>query len=1069
MNTSLSETIAKTLISDSGDFQRLLQSILAEAFDLEYVFYFEREDLLPEAKFVFGNQAAFELNSSQYFYQLKDMAFQMFGRPAQIVNEIDPTIPKNSFRSALFYPVDFTQDARGILVLANPKKRPQFLIEDLDFLKDIFKGLGVAIENIKLKRRLELVEAEVSLINKITYIVDMSPQAGFFFKCLGQLLAETIDCQIVIFLMLDPQSGVYKLEAGNDAGNEFWVGQTEFFRSLAKDSETRGVFSESYGGKFFKGEKYGLEKLETSLVLPIQFYQRSRGVFILLNKNGLKNFCSADIRLVTLLSGFSKAVIYREIEKKRLGGLFKRFVSAKIGDKILKNEDYSLELEGRHRITAMFVDINGFTAFTEQADSAVVTRQLNTYFQEMTDLIVAYDGTLDKYLGDGIMAIFGSPIRISNHAERAVECALAMQAKMSEITQHWIEQGLHAMTASIGVCTGEALVGAIGCDQFLDYTAIGDCVNVSSRLCGAARHGTILISESSYESMQDVLICEPMHGLKLKGKSQNVVAYEVQALKNIYEIREQLREADIQKKTRVIEALGNFGVYRDSDTVLDYLDDRDPSVRSSVVHSIGKLNKEYHMNVVINHLEREQVLEIRAAILNLILNIQSDPLNPLMEKAIRGVAPGVRPTILRATIQSPQRDDKRLFLALIKSLQDLEESQSSMMADLTRLLYQTEDVPIMRMLIDSLPDARQAVKISILRTLTKIDIPQIAAPMVSALEVETEPEVQYAIAKALGKITNEKTLKLLGILFHENPSLNHWHAYILCRQSKNPLPLYKELLHQEDPVLKFATLVLFGRGASPDLEEDLLKMLCEAPQVMIQTKIIECLGKCSSARVMPVYLSLLGKHPNLDMAILSEIGFRKQVEHLDILHSYFSHKNVQLKVQAIMASGQIASPLSLPLLIKALDEQDNANDIASIVRVLGNFKTDQVLLRVVQALSSPIGRIRANAIDSLMAMNAQQALHQIERLLQDDNNRARANAALACLRFGEIQHFSVLAEMASSTNKWMRLSCLWALSVTGMPQAREIILGLIQDPDYDVLLSAIGFLKKIEQSGPIKG
>jgi HEAT repeat protein len=418
---------------------------------------------------------------------------------------------------------------------------------------------------------------------------------------------------------------------------------------------------------------------------------------------------------------------------------------------------------------------------------------------------------------------------------------------------------------------------------------------------------------------------------------------------------------------------------------------------------------------------------------------------------------------MRATLQSPHRDDKRLFLALIKALQDSDEFQTSMIADLTLLLYQTDNIPILRLLINSLPEARQSVKISIINTLAKIDIPQIAAPLVRTMETESEPEILCAIARAFGKISNEKTLKLLGLLFMERPQLRHWHKYILCRQADHPLSLYRELLSENDPILKYAALILISRKMPPELENELLEILHNTDDVLLQVKIIECLGRSPAEKIFPVYLKLLGQNPVLDGRIISEIGFRKQIQHIEIVHKYFQSENPQLKMQAILAAGQIADQSSLPLLSKALDEQENANNTATIIRVLGNFQSDQVLLRVVQALSSPIGRIRANAIDSLMAMNAAQTVNQIERLLQDDNNRARANAALACLRFGRIQHFDVLAEMASSTNKWMRLSCLWALSVTGMPEAREIILGLIRDPDYDVLLSAIGFLKKIDR------
>jgi HEAT repeat protein len=231
---------------------------------------------------------------------------------------------------------------------------------------------------------------------------------------------------------------------------------------------------------------------------------------------------------------------------------------------------------------------------------------------------------------------------------------------------------------------------------------------------------------------------------------------------------------------------------------------------------------------------------------------------------------------------------------------------------------------------------------------------------------------------------------------------------------------------------------------------------------MLQIRIMECLRTAPDEKVMPVYLSLLNRDEELDSQIVSEIGARNYTDSLAVVHEAMKSENPSLKMQAILASGRMSHPDSLEHLLAILQEKDNANITATVIRMLGNFKSDKVLLTLLEGLSSPIGRIRANAIESLLSLNQTSTVNQIERLLQDDNNRVRANAALACLRFGRIQNLSVLADMARSNNKWMRLSCLWALSVTGMPEAREIMLGLLRDPDYDVLLSAVNFLKRID-------
>ena len=116
------------------------------------------------------------------------------------------------------------------------------------------------------------------------------------------------------------------------------------------------------------------------------------------------------------------------------------------------------------------------------------------------------------------MALFGAPNKVFNHAELAVECAFAMQERMSSINETWARDNLEPLSASIGINTGEAMVGTVGCDQFMDFTAIGDSVNVASRLSDKARNGSILIGDTTWKSMKDVLVYKRMATVKLKGK-----------------------------------------------------------------------------------------------------------------------------------------------------------------------------------------------------------------------------------------------------------------------------------------------------------------------------------------------------------------------------------------------------------------------------------------------------------------------------------------------------------------------------------------------------------------------
>ena len=539
-----------------------LNTYLEKLLNPQYLFYFEQEDLLDEARFIEGNAEAKRLEKDQYFYYFKDLAFHYFDKEPTILNEVSITIPGTIFHSVMFVPLQLSDCRKGVLILANPENQKVFTNKDIQVLLSLKEDCREIIERIRLRKQLSRANMEIELINRINQIVHTSNVTEFFFQKLIDITQDTLDCKAIIFLTYEFDRQIYVLEAGNVAGRDFWIGQTEFFRSLAQDSEFRGIFCESYGGKHFKGEKYGLDRLETALVAPVDFYGQSRGVFILLNKAEQTNFTQLDIKLVQIICGYTKAILFRDLEKQKLVSLFKKFVSDDIGENLLHTRSQDLFLEQKQEITILFMDLNGFTAFAESSEPDQVTQQLNLYFDEMTKLIVKFGGTLDKYLGDGIMALFGAPSKVFNHAELAVECAFAMQERMSSINEIWAKDNLEPLSASIGINTGEAMVGTVGCDQFMDFTAIGDSVNVASRLSDEARNGSILIGDTTWKSMKDVLVYKRMATVKLKGKKLEMQTYEVHSLKSIDQLKNDIKTAEESRQISILNALGRCLTYR---------------------------------------------------------------------------------------------------------------------------------------------------------------------------------------------------------------------------------------------------------------------------------------------------------------------------------------------------------------------------------------------------------------------------------------------------------------------------------------------------------------------------
>lgn len=166
----------------------------------------------------------------------------------------------------------------------------------------------------------------------------------------------------------------------------------------------------------------------------------------------------------------------------------------------------------------MFVDVRGFTSWAERMNPAEVANRLNRFYRLAADAVFRHDGTLDKLVGDEIMAFFGAPVDWHNHAQRAVRTALEILREVFELGS---EEGLHV---GAGVATGEAFVGNVGQGAVRDYTVLGDTVNVAARLQGAAGPGEILVSEETYNGVKSEFPDAVRKELELKGKSGRVTA-----------------------------------------------------------------------------------------------------------------------------------------------------------------------------------------------------------------------------------------------------------------------------------------------------------------------------------------------------------------------------------------------------------------------------------------------------------------------------------------------------------------------------------------------------------------
>jgi adenylate cyclase len=206
---------------------------------------------------------------------------------------------------------------------------------------------------------------------------------------------------------------------------------------------------------------------------------------------------------------------------------YSRFLPEYVVKQMLENPD-SFKLGGvSQTITILFADIRGFTRISEHAPPEKIVNLLNRYFSAMTDIIFAHGGTLDKYLGDGLMALFGAPTATPDDASNALNAAVAMQRRMLGINRELHDEGFPEIGVGMGLHTGEVIVGYIGSDRRSEYTAIGDTVNTSSRLESNARGGEILISDATAQAAHSRYKLKPREPIMVKNRQQPVNLWEV--------------------------------------------------------------------------------------------------------------------------------------------------------------------------------------------------------------------------------------------------------------------------------------------------------------------------------------------------------------------------------------------------------------------------------------------------------------------------------------------------------------------------------------------------------------
>jgi adenylate cyclase len=282
-----------------------------------------------------------------------------------------------------------------------------------------------------------------------------------------------------------------------------------------------------------------MQGIRSTMTLPLLHAGDLLGIMHLDSLFTSNAFTEKDLQICTGMAAqaaisIQNARLATRIEKEaQTRAQISRLIPPSVVEQVLKGE-LTIEKGGRQQeVTMLFSDIRGFTTMSDGRPPQEIVNTLNEYFEVMVDILFKYSGTLDKFVGDEIIGLFGAPIAIDDAPFKAVSCALAMLQALEEFNRTRASEGQTAIRIGIGINTGNVITGSIGSTRALQYTAIGDAMNVASRLVNVAGSGEIIVSEDTYRHVAGRVEATALLPVKVKGKAEELKVYRITGLRNV--------------------------------------------------------------------------------------------------------------------------------------------------------------------------------------------------------------------------------------------------------------------------------------------------------------------------------------------------------------------------------------------------------------------------------------------------------------------------------------------------------------------------------------------------------
>jgi adenylate cyclase len=407
--------------------------------------------------------------------------------------------------------------ASAATLIQEPTTAPQATADDLVAMSRAYRRVAALYEAGQ-----KLIASEFDLSKRLADALDTA--------------IEVMEAERGFVLLRDEGSGGLQVMLAREMGRHLEASSPSMGIAGRAAIDGEPVLMNEQDDEFAGRESIITQRIASAMCVPLQVEGRILGSIYLDTRRPDKKFTTEDLELFSSLAAQSAVAIENvqlyermvEAEKKRAN--LGRFLSPGVVETVMAQES-ELQLGGQKRVVAtLFADIRGFTPLSERLPATELVDLLNEHFTAMTDIVFEHQGTLDKYNGDEVMALFGAPIGAGDDARRAVLAGLAMQEQCEALNIKRAAEGKPRVTVGIGIDTGEVIAGYIGSPKRLDFTVVGDHVNTARRFCSLAEPGQVVVGESTYKAVKDLVKVRVIGTVMLKGKETPVQAYEIMRL-----------------------------------------------------------------------------------------------------------------------------------------------------------------------------------------------------------------------------------------------------------------------------------------------------------------------------------------------------------------------------------------------------------------------------------------------------------------------------------------------------------------------------------------------------------